>query len=158
MSTIAAAQMLSPLSVPVRSLDVLTQLVCWAGNALYGKRFFPYYALCVIGGLDEEGKGYTAGYDAIGSYIRARNGYSVSGSGEKLAITILDNLLGHIGVGNATGQPQPKRKHTSAEMVEIIKDIFITVGERDVNCGDGVEIVTITKDGVAKEVFELKKD
>ena len=42
--------------------------------------------------------------------------------------------------------------------VEIIKDSFITAGERNIYTGDSVEIFIITKDGLKKEVFELKKD
>merc|ERR1719414_2108215 len=123
MSTVAAAQLLS--------------------NTLYYKRFFPYYALAVCAGLDEEGKGYCAGYDAVGSYLRSRDGYTANGSAAALAMPILDNLLGKIGVSSGLAN---KPKYKVDEVVEIIKDVFITVGERDILCGDAVDIYVITKD------------
>ena len=58
---------------------------------LYYRRFFPYYAFCMVGGLDEEGKGAVYGYDAVGSY--KRDDYGVMGSGQNYLMPILDNLV-----------------------------------------------------------------
>ena len=135
------------------STEAAAQLV---SNTLYYKRFFPYYALPIVAGIGKEGNGYCAGYDAVGSYIRSRDGYTVNGSAASVAMPILDNLMGKVGV---TSGLKEKPKYSAEEAVQIMKDVFITVGERDIMCGDAIEIITIVKDG--KNLFErfmLKAD
>ena len=58
---------------------------------LYYRRFFPYYAFCMLAGLDENGKGAVYGYDAVGSY--KRDDYGAMGSGQNFVVPILDNLV-----------------------------------------------------------------
>ena len=58
---------------------------------LYYRRFFPYYAFCMVGGVDEEGKGAVYGYDAVGSY--KRDDYGCMGSGQNFIMPLLDNLV-----------------------------------------------------------------
>lgn len=135
MSTVAAAQLLS--------------------NTLYYKRFFPYYALPICAGLDSEGKGYCASYDAVGSYLRSREGYAVNGSATAIALPILDNALGSIGVSSGLAE---KPKYSLKEAIEIVKDVFVTVGERDILSGDGVDIYSITSKGIEREYMTLKQD
>merc|ERR1712037_313743 len=50
MSTPAVAQMMSTM--------------------LYNKRFFPYYISNILGGLDDQGKGYLYSYDPVGHCVR----------------------------------------------------------------------------------------
>ena len=121
-------------------------------NTLYGRRFFPYYAFNVVAGLDAEGKGAVYTYDAVGSYERV--GYAAQGAGQKLIIPLLDNIVGGKNRADRVGAPPP----TLAEAVAMAKEAFVTAGERDMYTGDAVEIFAITKDGVAKQRFELKKD
>ena len=71
MSTEAAAQLLSV--------------------TLYYRRFFPYYAFCMLAGLDEQGRGAVYGYDAVGSF--KRDDYGCMGSGQNFIMPILDNLV-----------------------------------------------------------------
>lgn len=44
------------------------------------------------------------------------------------------------------------------EAIDLVKAAFTGTGERDIFTGDDVEIMCITKDGVEKELFALKKD
>jgi 20S proteasome subunit beta 6 len=73
------------------SAQAVAQLV---SVTLYSRRFFPYYAFCLIAGLDEEGKGAVYGYDAVGSY--KRDDYGAMGSGQNFVVPILDNLVSFV--------------------------------------------------------------
>ncbi|GLE08381.1 hypothetical protein PINS_up019542 [Pythium insidiosum] len=119
-------------------------------NTLYSRRFFPYYAFCLLAGIDKDGKGALYSYDALGSHDRVTRG--AMGSGGHLMIPLLDNLVEH------ESRTDPKKELTIQETKEIIKDAFVTAGERDIYTGDSIEIFTITAAGVTKDMFELKKD
>lgn len=119
-------------------------------TTLYSRRFFPYYAFNVVGGLDKEGKGAVFTYDAIGSYERVK--YAAQGSGQKLIIPLLDNVVGH--KNRLDDVPDLSLEET----IELMKDAFVTAGEREITVGDTLELFIITKDGTRRETFSLKKD
>lgn len=52
----------------------------------------------------------------------------------------------------------PKTRISAEEAVAIVKDVFVTVTERDIHTGDSVEIKLIRKDGITTEIFQLKQD
>lgn len=121
-------------------------------TTLYGRRFFPYYAFCVLAGLDDEGKGAVYTYDAVGSFERV--GYACQGSGQRLVIPFLDNVVGMRNrADKATAEPM-----TPEVAMQIVKDAFITAGEREIYVGDAVDVFLINKAGTARSRFDLKLD
>jgi len=143
---------------PMSTTDIAQML----SNTLYHRRFFPIYAFNVLGGLDENGQGAIYSYDAIGSYERVF--YSASGSGQSLTMPILDN---QVGLHNQTDKDEPfqcpgvvpiRDDLQIDEATELMKDAFVSAGERDIYTGDNVDIWVITQDGVRKENFALKAD
>lgn len=134
------------------STEAAAQLV---SNTLYYKRFFPYYCVPVVCGLDAKGNGYCCNYDVIGSYVRSVDPYTANGESSGLVMPILDNLLGTRGVGLGN---KAVNKLTVEEAVEIMKQVFIGVTERNINVGDCVKISSITQSGIHTEEFKLRHD
>ncbi|KAF1876527.1 hypothetical protein Lal_00021241 [Lupinus albus] len=134
------------------SCPAMAQLL---SNTLYYKRFFPYYAFNVLGGLDNEGKGCVFTYDAVGSYERV--GYSSQGSGSTLIMPFLDNQL---------KSPSPLllpaqdavTPLSEAEAIALVKTVFASATERDIYTGDKLEVVTLNASGIHREYMDLRRD
>lgn len=133
------------------STDACAQLI---STMLYYKRFFPYYVSNILAGLDEEGKGIVYSYDPIGHC--EKHLYHAGGSAGTLIQPFLDN---RIGLNNIRGlAPGPPAEMTLEETLNMIKDIFVSAGERDIYVGDAVDLRIITAKGVEKQRFDLRRD
>eukprot|EP01098_Paradermamoeba_levis_P002030 TRINITY_DN1236_c0_g1_i1.p1 TRINITY_DN1236_c0_g1~~TRINITY_DN1236_c0_g1_i1.p1 ORF type:complete len:249 (-),score=72.56 TRINITY_DN1236_c0_g1_i1:40-717(-) len=132
------------------STPAIAQLL---SNTLYYRRFFPYYAFNVLGGVDEEGKGAVYSYDAVGSFERVK--YSSSGTGQQLIQPLLDNQVGFRNQNKVSN-----RVLNVEDTLNLVKDAFTSAGERDIYTGDYVDIFIIDKNGVhaTPNKFQLKFD
>lgn len=129
---------------------------------LYGKRFFPYYTNAILGGLDEDGKGALYSYDPVGSYEREQ--CRTAGAAASLIMPFLDNQVNFknqyipgSGQGHALQQrlPEPLPRK---EVEQLVRDAFTSAVERHIEVGDGLQILTITKDGIEEQFVPLKRD
>lgn len=128
------------------STPAMAQLL---SNTLYYKRFFPYYAFNILAGLDD-GKGAVYSYDAVGSFERVP--FAAQGSGQKFVVPILDNIITH------KNRMDDMPELTAERAVQIVKEVFVSAGDRDIYTGDTLEILTLHQDAVYTEAFPLKKD
>ncbi|GAM83424.1 hypothetical protein ANO11243_014120 [Dothideomycetidae sp. 11243] len=131
-------------------------------HILYGKRFFPFYVHAILGGIDEEGKGAVYSYDPVGSYEREQ--CRAAGAASSLMMPFLDNQVNlknqyqpGSGQGHALAQkkPEPLPRH---EVVQLVEDAFTSAVERHIEVGDGLQMMTITANGIEEEFRPLKKD
>jgi len=120
------------------------------GTTLYQKRFFPYYCFTAIAGIDEDGKGVCYGYDAVGSFQPVKHG--AQGSASTFLTPAMDHILD--GYNNLNH----KNLETKEEVVDVLRDCFNAAAERDIHTGDGVEIMTIDKNGSKLQKFGLRFD
>ena len=123
------------------SLTSIAQLVqC----VLYSKRQFPYYWFTMLCGI-ENGQGYVYHYDAIGSFNV--NKFGASGSGDRLVAPVLDALL-----------KKRTEKLDVNEAKNIARDALTSAADTDIYTGDDCELVTITAEGVTREIFYMGRD
>ena len=107
---------------------------------LYERRFFPYYTFNIVVGFSEEGEALLWNYDAVGNYER-RN-HSASGNANDLIEPLLDNQLDGYNSVNKPGKKSPE------QLVELAVDVFQSAAERDITCGDSVEVIVLQNKSV----------
>ncbi|KAL1873997.1 hypothetical protein VTK73DRAFT_603 [Phialemonium thermophilum] len=129
---------------------------------LYSRRFFPYYAYAILGGLDEEGKGAIYSYDPVGSYEREQS--RAAGAAASLITPFLDNQVNfknqyvpNSGEGHAL-QERQRRLLSRQEVETLVKDAFDGAVERHIEVGDGLQMLVITSAGIEETYLPLKKD
>ena len=124
-------------------------------NTLYSQRFFPYYAFCVLTGIDDAGHGCCFEYDAVGSFEQRPCG--VSGSATALIQPFLDCQL------NRQHQQIKSGPEGNALPLDDAKSLVreaLTAGtERDIHTGDWLDLWVIHANGTTdKERLPLKFD
>lgn len=132
------------------STTAMAQLV---STLLYYKRFFPYYVSNIVAGLDDEGRGAVYHYDPVGSFERLT--YSCGGSSAALIQPFLDN---RVGLHNINGVEPGSIDLTLEEAIRVVKDVFVSAGERDIYVGDAVDLRIITANGIQQQSHKLRRD
>jgi len=109
-------------------------------NYLYSRKMAPLYTNLVIAGIDEDGpKLYTL--DALGSLME--DDYGTAGTGMLLSIGILE--------------AEYKKGMTVAAGEKLVEKAIRNSIARDAMTGNGIDILTITKDGPKEKYFEIKE-
>lgn len=134
-----------PMSTPA-----CAQLI---STMLYYKRFFPYYISNIVAGLDDEGQGVVYSYDPVGHF--EKHTYRAAGSSCTLIQPFLDNLVGG---KNMVGVTPGSVQLSLEDALRIVKDVFVSAGERDIYVGDHVDIRVITADGIQHLRHNLRRD
>ena len=107
------------------------QVANMLSQTLYERRGFPYYAFCVVSGLDVgedggcSGKAYV--YDAIGSYESVA--VAAAGTGRELLQPILDRMF-------EAKSDNKQVDGTANEAVETLCKAYRSVSEREIGVGD----------------------
>ena len=103
-------------------------------NVLFNRRYSPLITQTIVAGLDEEGASLYV-LDVLGSLISDK--YAAVGSGTEIAVGVLEEGY--------------KEDMTLSEAKQLVTRAIKSAISRDVMSGDGVDFLTITKDGVAEE-------
>lgn len=110
------------------------------GNMLFERRYFPYIAQTIVGGMDETGPKLFV-LDPLGSVIEDK--FTAVGSGSEIAMGLLETEFKEgMSVDDAKGLVRKAVKAASA---------------RDIGSGEGLDMLIITNGGVKEEHEPLAK-
>jgi len=144
----ACAGLVSDMQVLVREIEVYAKLFKFdakrpmtvksaakvMSNVLFNRRMIPLITQTIVGGMDDDGPAIYV-LDVIGSVLPDK--YAAVGSGAQIATGVLEE-------GYKDGMSEQDAK---ALVLRAIKSAV----RRDVMSGDGVDFLTITKEGVQEE-------
>ncbi|KAL2514974.1 Proteasome subunit beta type-1 [Forsythia ovata] len=115
------------------SCPAMAQLL---SNTLYYKRFFPYYAFNVLGGLDNEAPKVLVLHSSHPFWTTNSSLQALSCYLRRMQVTPL----------------------SEAEAIDLVKTCFASATERDIYTGDKLEIVVLNASGLRSDYMELRKD
>jgi proteasome beta subunit len=119
-------------SMPVKSAAKVMS------NLLFSRRLFPLITQTVVGGMDEEGPSIYS-LDVLGSLLPDK--YVAVGSGAAIAIGVLEEGY--------------KENMSINEAKDLVVRAVKSAVSRDVMSGDGIDFLTITKDGIKEESIKF---
>lgn len=95
----------------------------------------------------------------MGSYEREQ--CRAGGAAASLIMPFLDNQVNfrnQYEPGSNGRVKRPLKFLSVDEVIRLVRDAFTSATERHIQVGDGLEILIVTKDGVTKQFYELKRD
>jgi proteasome beta subunit len=107
-------------------------------NILFNQRMAPLITQTIIGGTDNEGPSIYV-LDVLGSVIPDK--YAVVGSGTEIAMGVLEEGY--------------KDNMTQEEAKDLVIRSVKSAISRDIMSGDGIDFLTITKDGTQEETIKF---
>jgi len=116
-----------------------SDVVSLVSSVLYNRRFNSCVDVNTLGGMDVNGNGAVFNYDNLGRFKRVA--YSVTGPEQEYVENFLLN-------SRAPGL-------TQSDIVNILRNAFITATARELETGEQVEIHVITNTGVQRIMNDL---
>ena len=113
--------------IPTNSVAKLMSVI------MFERRYFPLLTQVIVGGIDDTPKIYTL--DPLGSLLPDE--YAAVGTGAEMALGVLDDQYS-------------KNMNEDSAKTLAIKAIKSSI-QRDSSSGDGIDILSITKDGIKEE-------
>jgi proteasome beta subunit len=107
-------------------------------NLLFNRRLAPLITQTIVGGVDEEGPSLYS-LDPLGSVLPDK--FTVVGSGTEIAIGVVEEGY--------------KDNMNADEAKELVVRAMKSAVSRDIMSGDGVDFLTITKDGILEESMKF---
>ena len=108
-------------------------------NLLFGRRMVPLITQTIVGGMDDEGPSIYV-LDILGSVLPDK--FAAVGSGAQIAVGVLEE-------GYKENMPVEEAK-------ELVFRAIKSAVSRDIMSGDGVDFLTITKEGFQEESRKFK--
>jgi proteasome beta subunit len=107
-------------------------------NILFNRRYAPLITQTIVGGLDDEGPSLYV-LDVLGSLIPDK--YAAVGSGTEIAVGVLEE--------------EYKEGMSIEDAKALVTRAIKSAISRDAMSGDGVDFLTITKDGIVEETTKF---
>ncbi len=110
------------------------------GSMLFERRFFPYIAQTIVGGIDEAGPKLFV-LDPLGSVIEDK--FTAVGSGSEIAMGLLETDY--------------KEGMTVEDAKGLVRKAVKAASARDIGSGEGLDMLIITNNGVREEQEPIAK-
>jgi len=107
-------------------------------NLLFARRLAPLITQTIVGGMDDEGASLYV-LDVLGSVIPDK--YAVVGSGTEIAMGVFEEAY--------------KDNMTLEEAKDLVTRAIKSAISRDIMSGDGIDFLTVTKDGMTEESIKF---